>query len=134
ILPSGIKNWLWARGLHWPCFCGLISGTSHSSQIVQVIGEGNVYAFCSSCPSKCHFYLNLTELHASAQRKSEYAHIPTLAVAFEMGPYFEGFCGKYVGDHAGSEQKCGSMLLVIVKGIHTPRGMGQGYVRVGFRV
>ena len=34
------------------------------------------------------------------------------AVAFETRHYFEGFCGEYVGDHTGSEQKCGSHLVV----------------------
>lgn len=56
ITPTGIKAWLRNRGLHWSCFCALVSGSSHSTQIVQSAGDGKVYVFCSEYPSKCHFY------------------------------------------------------------------------------
>jgi len=131
IVPTGIKNWLRARGLHWSCFCGLLSGASESTQIVQSIGDGKVYVFCSSYPPKCHFYLKLSEIYISAVLEFEYPHVPTLAsdLAFstnnlladfllrgadeiEVGPYFPGYCGEHIGDHPGSEQQSGSPIVV----------------------
>ncbi|KAF8237891.1 hypothetical protein L208DRAFT_431331 [Tricholoma matsutake] len=56
ILPSGIKGWLCTRGLHWSCFCALLSSGSCSTQIVQSIGDVKVYVFCAEYPSKCNFY------------------------------------------------------------------------------
>lgn len=131
IVPSSIKNWLRARGLHWSCFCGLVSATSESTQIVQSIGDGKVYVFCSSYPPKCHFYLQLSELYTSATLESEYPHIPKLvsglmpstnnlltafllrgADSIEVGPYFLGYCGEHAVDHPGSEQQSGSPIVV----------------------
>ncbi|KAF8154586.1 hypothetical protein B0H34DRAFT_676339 [Crassisporium funariophilum] len=57
IKPSGIKDWLRARGLHWACFCGMTaaSGVHLSAQIVHTIA-GDVVVFCHYEPSTCNFF------------------------------------------------------------------------------
>ncbi|KAF8219489.1 hypothetical protein L208DRAFT_1339696, partial [Tricholoma matsutake] len=95
ITPTGIKAWLCNRGLHWSCFCALVSGSLHLTQIVQSAGDGKVYVFCSEYPSKCHFYLNLSEIYITATLESHYSHLFTLAT----GPYFQGYCGEHVSEY-----------------------------------
>jgi hypothetical protein len=53
VLPFRMKTWLRNRGLHWPCFCALISETSVSCQIVRTY-SGQVMARCTDS-SKCEF-------------------------------------------------------------------------------
>ena len=44
IKPSDIKDWLWVRGLHWVCFCGMAtpSNVHLSSRIIQS-GGGDLF-------------------------------------------------------------------------------------------
>ncbi|KAF9521589.1 hypothetical protein CPB83DRAFT_841147 [Crepidotus variabilis] len=36
--PHRLKYWLRSRGLHWPCFCGMLTDTSTSSRIIDTLG------------------------------------------------------------------------------------------------
>ncbi|KAF8230518.1 hypothetical protein L208DRAFT_1281641 [Tricholoma matsutake] len=140
ITPTGIKAWLCNRGLHWSCFCALVSGSSYSTQIVQSAGDGKVYVFCSEYPSKCHFYLNLSEIYITATLESHYSHLftlgkpvynllhraelimplPPLLATFLLhhpdvvatGPYFQGHCGEHVSKYLLIQQKSGSKTIV----------------------
>ncbi|KAF8058006.1 hypothetical protein FPV67DRAFT_1525424 [Lyophyllum atratum] len=128
IVPAGIKSWLRNRGLHWPCFCPLISGKSVSARIVES-QQGEVYVFCNEYPSSCGFFLNLTAIHHGAAVEAEY-DLPTLAsgrkppmlelqMTFnlnsaddaEPGPYFEGYCGEHSSDHPEVEQLSGGEFV-----------------------
>ncbi|GLB33508.1 hypothetical protein LshimejAT787_0103920 [Lyophyllum shimeji] len=139
IVPKGIKAWLRTRGLHWSCFCPLVSGKSTlSSRIVESL-DGEVLIFCNAYPSNCGFFLNLTSIHHSAALEAEY-DLPTLAsgrkppmkelsMAFnldtvgdaELGPYFEGYCGEH---YPNVEQLSGAEIaldLALNRQNKTPR-------------
>lgn len=55
IVPTGIKQWLQKRGLHWSCFCALIGGSSTPSRIVESL-QGDVLIFCHHDSSRCGFF------------------------------------------------------------------------------
>ncbi|KAF8158437.1 hypothetical protein B0H34DRAFT_674846 [Crassisporium funariophilum] len=127
IKPSGIKDWLRARGLHWACFCGMTaaSGVHLSAQIVHTIA-GDVVVFCHYEPSTCNFFLNLSDIFQIARCASEYTHLQKIdqlqgstgheavdlvnlrlsqLVTSEVAPLLKGFCGDFI---AGVEQLSGS--------------------------
>ena len=54
IRPQGLRPFLRRHGLHWGCFCSLISDESLSCRIVHT-ESGLVIAFCHSYPSACGF-------------------------------------------------------------------------------
>ncbi|KAF8162742.1 hypothetical protein B0H34DRAFT_671902 [Crassisporium funariophilum] len=127
IKPSGIKDWLRARGLHWACFCGMTaaSGVHLSAQIVHTIA-GDVVVFCHYEPSTCNFFLNLSDIFQIARCASEYTHLQKIdqlqgsmgheavdlvnlrllqLVTSEVAPLLKGFCGNFI---AGVELLSGS--------------------------
>jgi len=94
IKPSGIKEWLRARGLHWGCFCGMTASPNVylSSRIIHT-AKGNVYVLCHHEVSSCKFFckqsihsetwywltlVNLTDLYEIVCYTSEYPSIPKL--------------------------------------------------------
>lgn len=131
IVPTGIKSWLRTRGLHWSCFCPLVSGKSTlSTRIVGSFEGGEVLVFCNAYPSNCGFFLNLNTIHHGAALEADY-DLPTLAsgrrppmielqMTFnlnsvgdaELGPYFEGYCGEHSSDYPDVEQLSGGEIAL----------------------
>ncbi|KAL0959429.1 hypothetical protein HGRIS_014673 [Hohenbuehelia grisea] len=112
----GIKELLRRRKVAWSCFCALTECKAVSCCIVEAADTGMVYAFCHYNPSRCGFFMNITEKRRSAQSQSSFPEflphgkrsrnapdIDALVVSFQLqnsespeGPVlFEGYLGSY---------------------------------------
>ncbi|KAG6847940.1 hypothetical protein H0H93_004721, partial [Arthromyces matolae] len=137
ILPTGIREYLRTRGVHWPCFCALLlgNGATCSSRIVHSRDTGEVFAFCGRKSSgfDCGFFMNLSKTFHTVTLLSGYNNYPTLAsqrapdmellacvhrletaTDDEIGEYFEGYLGEHITTFPGVEQLAGEQVS------HTP--------------
>ncbi|KAF8891919.1 hypothetical protein CPB84DRAFT_1748791 [Gymnopilus junonius] len=118
IMPSGIKNWLYSHGLHWPCFCSLTEEDSLSSWIVKAL-NGDVFILqfiikFDVTPKYCHSLLKLSKppdhctLPSMGTIVSNFLH----DAAAVRGPYFRGFCREHLIDYPGVIQLAGAPLAM----------------------
>ncbi|KAG6823882.1 hypothetical protein H0H93_002886, partial [Arthromyces matolae] len=81
VLPSGLRAYLRARGLHWACFCAMLlpEGQSCSCRIVQSKQDKHVMAFCGEPMKgiKCGFFMNLSDRHTRTILRNDYDNYPT---------------------------------------------------------
>ncbi|KAJ3539289.1 hypothetical protein NMY22_g4803 [Coprinellus aureogranulatus] len=85
IMPTGIRDWLIARGLQLVCFCSAVLGRPIPCRIVESREHPcDVMAFCNSFPSVCGFYLNLSRIYKRSSNDHYYRNLHTLTSG--LGP------------------------------------------------
>ncbi|KAG2737477.1 hypothetical protein P692DRAFT_20761685 [Suillus brevipes Sb2] len=77
VTPEGFFYWLNRRGLTFECFCGLVSSKPTPAHFVHEFNSGHVVVRCNDIENRCGFYLNLTNIRATASLTSRYKHILT---------------------------------------------------------
>ncbi|KAG2738831.1 hypothetical protein P692DRAFT_20882422 [Suillus brevipes Sb2] len=127
VTPEGFFYWLDRRGLTFECFCGLVSSKPTPARFVHEFNSGHVVVRCNDIENRCGFYLNLTNIRATASLTSHYKNIltrwrggipdlPALIATFrntfgqqpytltEVAPIFAGYCGIHESVFPGYPQ------------------------------
>ncbi|KAJ2930313.1 hypothetical protein H1R20_g6739, partial [Candolleomyces eurysporus] len=101
--------------------------------------------YCNKTPSKCQFYVNLSNVYRNGQLTSSYPKVPlfssgrspstaSMEVEFYVkhagnkGPYFEGYLGEHFSDYEGCMQLRGASLTFASQPTFINRVAAQLYV------